>query len=95
MPTELELQQTLAALSAEVQALRVTCAEHVGTIDALHKQIAAHDALQRALHDAHPKSTFVRRAPVVTEAQAMYRANCEAARAQAIATGKSVVVAKP
>ena len=93
MATKLELQQSLNALGTEVQALRVACAEHVGTIAALHAQIAAHDALQRALHNAKPK-TFIRRAPVVTEAQAMYRANCEAARAQAMATGQSVVVGR-
>lgn len=81
--TKLELSQTLAALGAEVQALRVKCAEQAATIEALK---AAKPNAQAE------RKVFVRREYQPSAEQLALREAMAAAKALAMASGRSVRV---
>ena len=80
--TKLELINLLTAANAEREALRVTVAELQGTVEMLRKQ-----------KPAPAKPAYVRPAYVPSPEQLALREAMAAAKALAMATGRSVLVA--
>lgn len=80
--TKLELINLLTAANAEREALRVTVAELQGTVEMLRKH-----------QPAPAKPAYVRPAYVPSPEQLALREAMAAAKALAMATGRSVLVA--